>query len=414
MTLVDAPTVRFLNTYDPVTSLFRDLPVALAGAGVSVEIVISSTEYRAARSGLDEWLSSHGVRLRRMPSGVAAAGSRLRKLWVLATYSVGAAFYTLFGPRTDLNVFLTQPPLFSAWGPVLRWLRGQRFACIVMDLYPDVVVASGQIADGGILDRLMRTASRWTLKRADAVIVIGRCMADRLAADGVARERMHLVTNWADEGAVRNCPLTGNPFRTELGLEGRFVVLYSGNMGVAHTFDEVMQAARLLLERPDVHFVFVGDGARRREIEAAVRRHRLENVTLLPFQPRERMGDSMGLGNVHLITQRPGMEGVVVPSKAYSAFAAGRAVIYVGHEGGEIARTVAEHDLGAVVAPGAGAALADVIRSYADQPGKAERQGARAAALAGGTLSAAACIARYVGVITAAARGAAAPMEESP
>ena len=391
--------VRFINTYEPVTSIFRDLPARLAQGGVSVEVVISSAEYRAARSGLDAMLASQGVRVVRIPCGVGVADSRIRKLWVLATYVIGTVAYTLFGPRVDLNVFLTQPPLFSAWGPPLRWLRREKFACIVMDLYPDVAVASRQIRSGGLLDRVMHHVGRWTLRRADAVIVIGRCMADRLADDGVPRSLMHLVTNWADEGAVRDCPLAGNPLRDELGLEGRFVVLYSGNMGVAHTFDEVMHAAERLAGRRDIHFVFVGDGARRREIESAITRRRLQNVTMLPFQPRERMADSMGLGNVHLITQRPGMEGVVVPSKAYSAFAAGRAVIYVGDSRGEIARTVTENDVGTVVAPGDGDGLAAAIAAYADDPQRAVRQGAGSARLAREHFSAANCIGRYERIV---------------
>jgi colanic acid biosynthesis glycosyl transferase WcaI len=404
--------VRFINTYEPVTSIFRDLPPTLAGAGTDVEVVISSAEYRATRSGLDALLAEHGVRVVRIPCGIAAADSRLRKLWVLATYVLGTVAYTLFGRKVELNVFLTQPPLFSAWGPLLRVVRREKFACIVMDLYPDVAVASRQIKAGGVLDRLMQRVGRWTLRRADAVIVIGRCMADRLAADGVPRSRMHLVTNWADEGAVRDCPLTGNRLRAELGLEGRFVVLYSGNMGIAHTFDEVMHAAGKLAVRRDIHFVFVGDGARRGEIEEAVHARHLQNVTLLPFQPRERMADSMGLGSVHLITQRPGMEGVVVPSKAYSAFAAGRAVIYVGDSRGEIARTVVDSGVGTVVAPGDGDGLAAVIAAYADDPERAVRQGIGSARLARERFSAVACIGRYQRIIVATARGGDANLEE--
>lgn len=374
--------VRFLNAYEPVTSFFRDLPVALARAGLAVEVVLSRAEYRASRSGLDEWLEGNGVRVVRIPSGISFAGTRIKKLWALASFAVGAMAYTLFGPRSDLNVFLTQPPLFSSFGAVLRALRGQRFACLVMDLYPDVAVASGALAVRGVVARLLFRVSRWSLRRADTVFVIGRCMAERLAADGVAGSRLCLVANWADESFIETRPRAGNPFRSELGLGEAFVVLYSGNMGVAHTFDELVTAAEDLSPDSNIRFVLIGDGARRGEIEAAVRIHGLKNVILLPFQPRERLADAQALGDVHVITQRLGMEGIVVPSKAYSAMAAGRPIVYVGAPGGEIARTIMEHGIGTVVPPGDPDKLCLALMAYAGDAARIEREGRRASEVA--------------------------------
>jgi glycosyltransferase involved in cell wall biosynthesis len=370
--------VRFLNAYEPVTSLFRDLPVELARAGLAVEVVLSGAEYRTPQSDLDEWLERNGVRVVRIPAGISAADTRIKKLWTLATYAVGAMAYALLGPRSDVNIFLTQPPLFFSFGVVLRALRAQRFACVVMDLYPDVAIASGSIADRGVTARLLFRFSRWSLRRADTVFVIGRCMFERLARDGVPKSRLCLVSNWADESAVEARPRTGNPYRMELQLGDAFVVLYSGNMGVAHTFDELIGVATNLARNSHIRFVLIGDGARRKAIDAEIRHRGLRNVIQLPFQPRERLADAQALGDIHLITQRPGMEGIVVPSKAYSAMAAGRPIVYVGAAEGEIARTIIEHRIGTVVPPGDPEKLHLAIMAYVGDAGRVEREGRRA------------------------------------
>jgi glycosyltransferase involved in cell wall biosynthesis len=174
-----------------------------------------------------------------------------------------------------------------------------------------------------------------------------------------------VVHNWADGEAVRPRPLAGHALRAEWGWDGRFVVLYSGNMGLAHEFETVLGVAEALRDRDEVLFAFVGGGPRRGEIEEQVRRRGLRNVEFRPYQARERLGDSLTAGDVHLVTLRERMAGLLVPSKIYGILAAGRPTVYVGPDEGEIAEILRSGACGVRVAPGDEQGLAEAVLRYA-------------------------------------------------
>lgn len=310
------------------------------------------------------------------------------------SYAAGAALLSLAGARADLNVFMTQPPLFSAWGRRLEAIRRQPYACIVMDLYPWVATEAGVLPrNGGLTTKLEKLSAR-ALRQARSVIVIGRCMAERIESLGVQADRIHIVPNWADIDVVRPVAPRENRLRRVLGLGDAFVVMYSGNMGVAHSFDEVLAAAETLRADPGVAFVFIGDGSRKREVEAAARR--LPNVKILGYQPVEELSHSLSLGDVHYVSLRRGFEGLVVPSKAYGAFAAGRPILYQGSDTGEIARVIDEEGVGKVVQPGDGAGLVDGILEMRAETSRRIEAGTRARALAEGRYGKVAGVERYV------------------
>ncbi len=376
--------VRFLSTFEPATTFYRELLPRLDADGADVEVVLSRTEYRGGRRSLSDALSGTGVHVTETPSASGRVSGTLSKLLAMIGFTSTVVVRTLFGRGSDVNVFFSTPPVFAWWGRVLRTVRRQRYVCIVMDVYPDVLVADGRLGADSVSSRLLRLATRSAWRGADAVVVIGRCMRDRVQAAGVDRDRIHLIHNWAADADEPALPIGASELREEHDLHGRFVVEYSGNLGVSHTFDEIIEVARERRSADDAEtmFVFIGDGSRRKEIEAARRRHDLDNVALLPFQPAHRLQQSLALADVHLVTLRPGFEGIVVPSKAYSALASGRPLIYVGDSRGEIARIIEDHDVGVVVEPGDVEALGDAILRYQQHPEVLARDGVRAASVA--------------------------------
>lgn len=388
----DGPPIRlrFLSTFEPATSFYRDLLPFLAAAGAQVEVVLSSAEYRGGRPPLAEALQGTGVRVTTVPAGLSDPVSPTDKLRVMVSYLMGTVARTLVGRGADVNVFFSTPPLFAIWGITLRAIRRQRYVCIVQDVYPDVLVQDGALAEHSLIARAMRWLSRLIWRRADAVVVIGRCMRDLVAEGGVAIRSVVQINNWGHDAIGEPVALADNELRAELGLGDHFVVLYSGNLGVSHSFDEIVEVIRRFeREDPKVRFVFIGTGSRHAEIAQARKRHGLRNIVLLPFQPAERLAHSLSLGDIHFISLRPGFEGVVVPSKAYGAMAAGRPIVYLGSPEGEIARSIAEHDIGIVVAPGDVDGLEKAIRSYRDDPDLVQRQGHRAAVVSRDELGAA-------------------------
>jgi glycosyltransferase involved in cell wall biosynthesis len=176
-------------------------------------------------------------------------------------------------------------------------------------------------------------------------VVLSDGMADRIEAQGQRRERIRVIPNWADGKSIAPLAPEKNRFRAEHGFERRFVAMYSGNLGVGHEIVVFIEAARRLeRERPELLFVFVGDGARRREAEQAARQ--LSNVRFLPYQPRERLAESLSAADLHLGSLGPGLEGLLVPSKLYGILAAGRPLLFVGPERCELAQVVGREGVG--------------------------------------------------------------------
>ena len=196
-----------------------------------------------------------------------------------------------------------------------------------------------------------------------------------------------MIPNWADGALITPVAPEANALRAEWGLTGAFVVGYSGNLGRAHEYETILDAIARLEAAPAppdgqrVVWLLIGGGALYRQFEAEAGRRGLASVRFAPYQPRERLAESLSASDVHLVSLRPDMEGLVVPSKYYGIAAAGRPAIFIGDGDGEIARSLARHGTGFTVAAGDGAALAAVVARLAAHPGEAARMGhaARAA-----------------------------------
>ena len=182
-------------------------------------------------------------------------------------------------------------------------------------------------------------------------------------------------------------PVAQNKLRKSWALNSGFIVGYAGNLGRAHDTATILDAMTLLQQqavasRADavaqkITFVFVGGGAQRARLERQVLQQRLPNVRLYPYQPRERLAETLGVADVHLISLNPALEGLIVPSKFYGIAAAGRPMIFIGAADGEIARLIEEIGCGFTVAPGDGQALLDHILQLASDPELCESMGAR-------------------------------------
>jgi glycosyltransferase involved in cell wall biosynthesis len=203
-------------------------------------------------------------------------------------------------------------------------------------------------------------------------------MSDVLRGKGVPEEKLRIIENWADGDAIRPLPRSENPFIREHGLAGKFVVMYSGNMGLLHDLESIVGAAARLRERTEMRFVFIGGGGKLPAVRRLVDEHRLDNVLLLPYQPREALGYTLTAADVSLVSLAAGNEGLAVPSKLYGIMAAGSPVVANVPEACEVARVLAEAECGLVVPVGDPEALAGAIARYLDDPELRRRHGSNA------------------------------------
>jgi glycosyltransferase involved in cell wall biosynthesis len=344
------------------SQLATELAEDLVAAGFGVTAVASRGTYLGG-GRLPRRDRHRGVEIVRV--GATSLGKRtvLHRALDYASFHAAAALALARLPRHDVVVALTTPPLVAATALVARTLKGSRLVCWVQDLYPEVAVAMGALREGSLAARAMAAVSRAAHSRADRVVALGDAMAARCVAAGARADRTVVVPNWSDPASVRPVAHEANPLRAALAGGARAVVMHSGNMGRVHDVATLLGAARLLSRRGDVRFVFVGDGARRGEVEAAARA--LPNVGLAPYAPRDRLAESLAAADLHLVALLPEAEGLVEPSKLYGIMAAGRPVVLVGPAGSEAARTVVREGCGVVVrngdAEGLAAAIADLV-----------------------------------------------------
>jgi glycosyltransferase involved in cell wall biosynthesis len=169
--------------------------------------------------------------------------------------------------------------------------------------------------------------------------------------------------------------------RREWGLENKFVVGYSGNLGRAHEFYTILGAAEALRDRDDdVVFLFIGGGAQRAALEQWIDAHGLTNVLFRPYQPKEKLGLSLGVPDAHLVCLKPGLEGLIVPSKFYGIAAAGRPTLFVGDPDGEIPRVLNAVHCGYAVSAGDSEGLVRHIEALKSDPDVCRTMGQRARA----------------------------------
>jgi glycosyltransferase involved in cell wall biosynthesis len=359
--------IVFVNRYfhpdhSATSQLLTDLATDLAAAGEEVLVVASRRRYGRTGDSLRARGVVRGVVVRRCASsGLPRNRSLLLRGLDDVVFLLSAAVRVWREARAgDVVVSLTDPPMLgSVVAPVARMRRAVTMHWL-QDLFPEVAVAAGVRALRASAGRVLQRVRDRSLRDAD-VVAIGAAMRERLVERGVPPVRVHVRENWVDARCVEPIAPRSNRLRARWGLEGRFVVGYSGNMGRAHEPAETLLAAARRLRRPDVAFLVIGGGPGIRTLRSRAGETGGVHWHFEPYQPREVLAESLSAADVHLVTLRPSMEGLVVPSKLYGALAVGRPVIVVGDVNGEVAQLVIANACGVAVESGDGVGLARAI-----------------------------------------------------
>jgi glycosyltransferase involved in cell wall biosynthesis len=295
-----------------------------------------------------------------------------------------AGLRATFLRRTDVVATLTTPPMIGLIGVWLKLIKRSRFVYWVMDLYPDVMVVHGMLTWKSPIAKFLEFFSRLVIRHCDAAVALGPKMAQILRAKGARPDRVEVVSVWSDAEEVNPDAPDAGAFRRAHGLDGKFLVVYAGNLGIMHDARVITRAAERLAHRDDIRFLFVGSGRRRAEAEQFAKDHALANVSFFPYQPREKLGGMLTSADVHLITMVEGAEGLIVPSKLFGIMAAGRPSIFIGPRDADTAQVIDAEDCGVCLAPHDDEGLAREIERLAADDRERTRLGraARAALLA--------------------------------
>ena len=313
----------------------------------------------------------NGVTVERVGSTAYPRHKMKRRVSNYLTY-LALAVPRALAIRADLILAMTDPPVAGIAGAFVARLKRRPFVYNIRDMYPDMALG-GEIVAESVWVRLWEKMHRRALRRAARVIVLGDDMRERILRKGVEPERVVVIR----DGTLIPETLAGqsHPVAQEIRSGFPFVAIHAGNLGFYGAWDTLLQAAKLL-EGENIGLVFVGEGANRERLQQAAQGS--ANVRFLPFRPAEEIPLVMAAGDVHIISVRRGLEGVVVPSKLYSVLAAGRPVLAVAPEESDAVRIVRAANCGLTADPDDPAGVASALRTMRDNPRELTDMGQRA------------------------------------
>jgi glycosyltransferase involved in cell wall biosynthesis len=347
-----------------------------------------------------------GVEIRRIPLTSFGKRSLAFRLLGGLSFTLQAIVWGLAIRRVDAVLVSTAPPMGSIAALAIERLRRAVIKYWVMDLNPDQLVALGVVRESSPVVRVFDWLNRLILKRASDVVVLDRFMAARVVRKLDVGSKLTIIPPWPHEDHLDVIEHAANPFRRQQGLEGRLVVMYSGNHGPSNPIRTMLEAAERVRDLPEMVFLFVGGGVGKREVEEAAG----PTVRALPYQPLAQLRYSLSAADVHLVTVGPGVVGIVHPSKVYGAMAVARPVLLLGPAESHVAEMLDEQDIGWRVSHGDVDGAERVLREIAATPAaELAAKGARARALVLSRYSKAALCGRLCDVVERGLAGNPAP-----
>jgi glycosyltransferase involved in cell wall biosynthesis len=373
----------FINRYffpdiSATSQLLTDLAFDLA-QDQNVHIITSAQCYDDPAIKLPPFEIVNHVQIHRLWTSSFGRQRLLGRAFDYFTFYLSAAWHLwrLVSPG-DVVIAKTDPPLISVIAFVIAKWRGAVLVNWLQDIFPEVAAALGVSGMQGPMLSLLQSLRNKSLHRAQINVVLGDLMAKHLSRLGLAKNQIAVIHNWADGDKIRPLARVNNTLAVAWGLQDKFVVGYSGNMGRAHEFATLLEAADLLAEDEKIIFLLIGKGHQHGWIDNEVTRRGLANVIFRPYQPRECLGESLTVPDVHLISLRSALEGLIVPSKFYGIAAAARPVLYIGNLEGEFPRILRCYDCGITVAEKDSEAFANHIRFLAENPERCQQMGVNA------------------------------------
>jgi glycosyltransferase involved in cell wall biosynthesis len=394
-----------------------EVAVRLIERGHQVTVVTSRRAYDHPETAFAKSEIWRGIRIIRIGSTGFGKGAKWRRAADFASYIVSCCARLALLPRHDRVVALTTPPLISFVGAWLARFWRASFFYWVMDFNPDEAIAAGWLRSGSLAARLLDSMSRFSLRRARKVIALDRFMRDRILAKGTVAEKIVVIPPWSHDSEVRYDPAGRERFRQAHGLDGKFVVMYSGNHSPVHPLATVLEAAERLRSDKGVVFCFVGGGSEWRKIKetrdhktndhgpqdygqgsAGLREEsagcgtrsaecgvwgpstinsQLSNVLCLPYQPLDQLADSLSAADLQVVVMGNEFVGLVHPCKIYNILSVAAPVLYIGPRPSHLSELLDGLDQGYLRASAAHGEVDGVVQAiewFRRQPGLSCRQ----------------------------------------
>lgn len=331
-----------------LTKLFGKL---VSNHGISAKVWCAQPSYTTRVRQPSEAIYQ-GVGISYLTSTNFPKSKMLGRLLNVFTFSFSVFFRLLFHRGKEIVMVHTTPPFLAIIVIFIARLKGLKVVYVLMDIFPDGLIRLGKASPYNPLVWLWKRWHKNALRHSSQIVTIGRDMAEwvRSEVPSINDKRLSVIPIWQDEMLISPKPWVENPFVSRNGLEGKFVVQFSGNMGLWNDMETIGKAVRAGI--PGVMFMFIGDGIRRGELLNSIGNDNPDNAIFLPFLSNEEYAYSVTACHCGLVTLRMEAVGMAVPSKIIGILAAGIPVLAVSPDDSELARIVKENGCGLVVKPG--------------------------------------------------------------
>ena len=299
----------------------------------------------------------NGIKIIRVRVPEFQKSNKISRIKNLLAYFFNSLLATLKIEKQDYIYTISQPPILGGVLGVLgKWLKGGKLIYNIQDFNPEQTMAVGYSKNKLLLNTVM-AVDKFSCKKADKVIVVGRDMQETLKNrfNNKKVPKNVFINNWINEKEIY--PLEQNhprivEFKEKYNLKDKFIIMYSGNIGLYYDLENIIKVIGEFKDREDVVFAFVGDGTVKDKVEAYVSENNLRNVTFIPYQDKADLIYSLNAADIHWVVNAKGIKGVSVPSKLYGVMAAGKPVLGVLDKGSEARLIVEDCNCGVCIEPG--------------------------------------------------------------
>ena len=317
--------------------------------------------------------------------------------------------YCIFSLQCLLRgLFVPADAIFTGGGPptqgivaglIHKWTK-KKVVYNPQDLFPDSLIISGVVSESSKIVRIGRAMERFSYDNADVIITITEDMADNIRSKTKNPDKVHVIRNWVNTDIVQPIAREENGLFDELSLpRSKFYVTYAGNIGKMQGIETIIFAAEQLKKMPDIQFVLFGNGSEEENIRCLIEEKQLTNVRLFPLQPIERVSEVYSLGDVSIISCKPGTGSAGMPSKTWTIMATGTPIIASFDLGGEMERTIHDANCGVCIEAGNARKLADVIFRLFNNSNQKKEMGINARMYSEQYVCKTLCVNRYISEI---------------
>jgi colanic acid biosynthesis glycosyl transferase WcaI len=351
-----------------------------------VKIICSQPNYASRGTVAPRHEILNGVEIFRVRGTTLNKNVMVFRLVNMLTNGWSVFFKALFRIKPgDQILAVSAPPSLPFVSAAAAKLKNVDYSLILHDKYPEQLVATGKLRKDSIMVRILNRLNLRLYLHARKIVVVGRDMKevvqDQLGPRGDER-KIEVVPNWAALEEIEPQAKQGNPLLEKMGIGDKFIFLYAGNMGHPQDVESIIECASRLRDHPDIRFVFIGGGFKRRWVRKEMENRHLANVFLLDEMPRDQQTTFLNVCDVGFVSLVKKMYGLAVPSRMYNLLAAGKPILAITERGSEVERVMLEDRVGWTVEPENADALFVAINEIYEARDQLEDMSKRARAAA--------------------------------